>query len=117
MRFRGGVTITVERGVPGGHDAYGDPIVTEMTTHVIEECAVAPRAASESDARGRAGTIVGLTLYAPAGSDILRTDRIIIPDGVPNTGRYEVEGEPAEWTSPTSGLAKGMQVALRRAAG
>lgn len=117
MRFPAGVTITIERDSPGGHDKYGDPISTETTTHTIEECAVAPRTSNELHDRARAGVIVGLTLFAPAGSDILRTDRVVIPEDAPNAGRYEIEGEPAAWQSPRSGRAFGIQVALRRAEG
>lgn len=112
-----GITITVERGL--GKDAYGDPIAGAPSTHEVDHCWVAPRRGGgrELDDRGREASIVGLTLYAPVGADLLRTDRIVIADGSPNAGRYEVEGEAAEWVSPFTGKHFGFEVALRRAEG
>lgn len=110
-----GITITVER--PLGRDEYGDPIDGEPERHAISGCAVAPRTTSEIDAPGRTGVIVGLTLYTPAGADLKRQDIVIIDDGDPNPGRWEVEGEPGEWRNPYTGLRAGIEVALRRAEG
>lgn len=113
--IRRGITITVERGP--GLDENGDPVDDEPTTHTIANCAVAPRLASEVEERGRQGSVVGLTLYAPPGSDLLHTDIIIIASGDPNPGRYAVEGEAGQWKSPFSGHDFGFEVALRRAEG
>lgn len=112
-----GITITVERGP--GKDEYGDPIPGAASTHEVAHCAVMPRRGGgrEVDDRGREGSIVGLTLHAPAGADLLRTDQVVIPAGTPNAGRYEVEGEAAEWVSPFTGRHFGFEVALRRAEG
>lgn len=116
--MRRGITITVERDNPGGVDDYGDPVASTTQTHTIANCAVSPRVGEdELHDRGRAGVIVGLTLFAPAGADIQRHDRIVIAAGDPNAGRYEIEGEAAEWRSPWTGWQAGIQVALRRAEG
>jgi len=110
-----GITVTVVR--PASLDDNGDPLTTDPATHEVEDCIIAPRAEGEIHDRGREGVIVGLSLYAPAGSDIGRLDLIVIAEGDPNAGTYEVEGEPGEWRSPWTGWAPGIQVALRRAQG
>lgn len=114
MTFQRGITITV---IPGeiGVDDNGDPIADSREQHDVENCAVAPRFSDdEQTERGRAGVIVGQTIYAPYGADILRTDQIVIP-GL--EGVYEVDGEPGPWRSPWTGWEAGLQVAVRRAEG
>lgn len=91
---------------------YGDPIASTTATTDVPGCAIAPRASSESTARGRDGVIVGLTVYAPAGTDITRTDRIDI-GGI----EYRVEGEPGTWVSPFDGRERGIEIAVTRAVG
>jgi hypothetical protein len=99
-------------------DAYGQPVDgAEETYHTIDNVAIAPRQSDELHGEGRAGVIVGLTAYVPAGGDLLRTDDVIIPPEEPNAGRYLVEGEPGTWKSPYSGQVRGLEVALRRAEG
>jgi len=55
---------------------------------------------------------VGLSIYAPIGSDILFTDLLQVRGQV-----YMVEGDPADWVSPFTGWAPGMEIALKRAVG
>jgi hypothetical protein len=108
--FPFGATVTVLR--PGGVDQFGDPSGSG-TTHTVAGCALAPRTSNE-DIQGRGDTvIVGLTLYAPYGSDITATDKIQIPGGL----IYEVVGEPGQWLNPKTGSTPGMAVALQRVAG
>jgi hypothetical protein len=113
-----GITITVlPRDL--GTDENGDPVEPDPDDEGFEiaGCGVAPRTSDELHADGRAGVIVGLTLYAPAGSDLRTRDRIEIPAGAPNPGTYEIEGEPGEWRSPLTGWAPGVEAALRRVEG
>ena len=110
--FPHGSTITVVRSSPGGVDQYGDPISGTTTTTVIEGCAVAPRYSTEPSERGRNGVVVGLSVYAPTGSDILFSDTIIV-DSVD----YRIEGQPASWANPFTGWAPGVEVALVRSTG
>ena len=109
--FSHGETVTVVPG-PVTFDQYGDPVAPTRTGGDITGCAVAPRYSTEPTARGQQGVIVGLSIYAPAGSDILSTDLLTVR-GNP----YQVEGEPAEWISPFTGWAPGIEVAVKRAVG
>jgi len=111
MDFPYGETVTVVPGPPGS-DQYGDPLPVTRVSFDIEGCGVAPRYSTEPTERGRQGVIVGLSIYAPIGSDILSTDSLRVRGDV-----YAVEGEPADWRSPFSGWAPGMEIALKRAAG
>jgi hypothetical protein len=97
---------------PGGHDAYGDPVAGTVQRAIIEGAFVAPRQSTEPDDRGRAGVVVGLTLYAPHGTQIAPSDLIEV-DGV----SYHVEGEPGVWEHPATGWRPGVVAALTRAAG
>jgi hypothetical protein len=112
-----GITITVERPNDAGFDKYGDPKETAVTTHDISGCAAAPMSAQEILERGRDASLMMLRLLAPSGSDILKTDRVIIAVDDPNPGRYEIDGEPQEWRSAFTGWGAGLEVVLRRADG
>lgn len=111
MWFAHGETVTV---LPGsvGTDADGEPVPDTRTGGDIERCAIAFRYSTEPTARGRNGVIVGLTVFAPFGSDITSTDSLMI-----RGNRYVVDGEPAEWRSPFTGWEPGIEVAARRAEG
>jgi len=99
VRLRGG----------SGHDEDGDPNTGAADRTDISGCLVAPRYSDEPAGRGRHGVVIGLTLLAPAGADLVHTDRIEI-DGV----TYTIEGEPGAWTGTRVG---GVEAALKRAAG
>ena len=108
----GNAVVIRVRLTPGGVDEYGDPVTSTETLATIAGCAVAPRSSSDITERGRAGVIVGLSLYAPHGTDI-RHDDLFDIDGT----RYESDGEEGTWESPFSGWAAGVELALRRAVG
>lgn len=112
MTFAFGTTITVRRDSPGGFTAEGDPVSGTTADTAIAGCAIAPRMSSEPTERGRQGVIIGLTVYAPFGSDILFTDTILIA-----TVEYRIEGDPADWSNPFTGATPGMEIALTRAVG
>lgn len=106
------------RHTPGGVDEYGDPITSSPSTTELVGAFTAPRDAvgsresSEINQRGRAGVIVGLTLYAPYGTDLRRDDQVDI-DGT----LFDVEGEVGSWRNPFTSWEAGIEVALRRATG
>lgn len=100
------------RGNPGGVDEYGDPVAGTEDRTTLEGAFTAPRETTEIVNRGRAGVIVGLTLFAPYDTDLLYTDRIEV-DGV----SYDIDGEPGKWRNPFTDWEAGIQAALVRSAG
>lgn len=105
-------TIARIRRTPGGTDDYGDPIEGTESRAVMEDWAVAPRSSSDITDRGRAGVIVGYTLYTPHDADFVHTDLVEVDGDL-----YEIEGVVGHWKSPLSTWAAGTETALRRAAG
>lgn len=106
------MTISRVRRSPGGVDDYGDPIDSTTATTELVGAFVAPRETSEIRGRGRAGVIVGLTLYAPYGTDLVHTDQIDVDGEL-----FELEGEIGPWRNPFTEWEAGIEVALRRVAG
>lgn len=112
----GGVTVTVLRRPPA--DRYGAR-GTPVSAHVIDGCTVAPRtlgpgSSGELTDAGRVGVVVGLTIYAPPGSDLQAHDEVTIP-GV--DGTWEVDGDPADWCNPLTGDRPGTVADLTRTVG
>ena len=105
------------RTSPGGTDVYGDPIVGTSTTTVLDGAFVAPRMSSDIDAIGRAGVIVGLTLFTPFGTDLDTTDQILVECEGANDGLYRIDGQPGDWHHPMTGWQAGQSTALVRAEG
>ena len=103
---------TAVRIRPPGVDEYGDPVDDDADRLTIEGASVAPRSTSDITERGRFGVIVGLSLFAPYGTDIVHGDQVEV-DGV----LYEVDGDAGPWKSPFTQWEAGIEVALRRAAG
>lgn len=121
----GGVRITVQRTT---FDKLNDPTYTDH--HQIDGC-VEFAGTSVTGRGSKSGTedsnVVtdSRTLYAPSGSDILATDRILIhPLGVDlipandratrRTNAYQVDGRPTDWTHGLTGWRPGMELVLRR---
>lgn len=100
------------RGNPGGVDEYGDPVTGTEDRTPMPQAFVAPRETTEIVNRGRAGVIVGLTLFDPGNTDLTYTDRIEV-DGT----LYDIEGEPGKWRNPFTDWEAGTQAALVRSAG
>lgn len=71
----------------------------------VAGCSVQPTSASESTDRGEL-LITNLTVYLPAGTDILATDRVRWLGDV-----YAVNGAPARWNDET-GTEDHVQVQL-----
>jgi hypothetical protein len=97
---------------PTGEDEYGNPTYDELDPVVLDGAFVAPRKSEGLDRDGRTGVIVGLTLYAPYGTDLVYTDRVEV-DGVV----YEIDGEPGRWLHPHTGWQAGVEAALVRGEG
>jgi len=94
-------------------DRYEDDTLVYGTTatHTVAGCAFDPGGSSRT-ADGRNAFETTPTLYAPAGADILKTDRIIVRGDV-----YTITGKPAVWTSPFDGQTKGVVVPLQEVTG
>lgn len=78
----------------------------------VAGCGFAPGAGTEQVDNKDLVTDIG-TLYAPAGSSFLATDRVVLPDGT----EWDVTGSGNSWTSPFSGWAAGVVVSLKRTTG
>lgn len=96
-------TVNVRRRVDGAQDRYGTPVPSWAPPEAVDVYAVAPRAASNSTPEpgvtGRPDLlIVGLTVFAPLGTEIGAGDRV---DYGGDT--WEVVGLPGVWkSSPVS---------------
>lgn len=79
-------------------------------------CGVSPRdsnAAGTNEIRGGRDTvIVGLQLFAPAGTDLRVTDRVRVAGVL-----YEIDGQPGAFTSPFTGSAGPVVAALELVTG
>lgn len=95
-----------------GTDQYGDPEDGTPDEETIDGAFTAPRTSVDTDGRARDGAVVGLTLFAPHGSDLERTDLVEV-DGI----KYRIDGEIADWTSGLTGWQPGITAALVRAEG
>lgn len=103
--------MTIIRVRKGGFDEYADRMAG-VSRESLDDAFTAPRVSNDISDRGRAGVIVGLSLFAPYGTDLVHTDQIEV-DGV----LYEVDGDPGQWHNPFTGTDAGCEVALKRAAG
>ena len=107
-----GVTVTrLRTGTSPGRDQYGVPIPGTVAELAIKNCVVTPRQSPPqvggSEQQARDTVIVGLTVYAPRGTDILTTDRVRIHGRL-----YEITGQPSDWgVSPFTGTPGVLQFA------
>ena len=94
-----GEAVTVVRPGPPTEDVYGNDVPGTPAEIPVPGCGVAPRdgtgAATNEITDARDTVIVGLTLYAPYGTDIRATDQVRVGDTL-----YEVDGQPGAFRSP-----------------
>lgn len=97
-----------------GTDRYGNPEPDwgDADAADIDGCVLAPRLDPEDRDQGRQGVVIGWTVYAPHGGDILATDRLRI-----RGDDHEVDGEPGDWRSPFTCHGEGLEVQTRRVVG
>lgn len=93
-------------------DGYGDTVYTP-TDRSWGPCAIAPRASVEREDSRTPAVVTGLTIYGPAAS-FTANSQVVIPSG-PYAGTWDVEGIPGVWSSPFTGWAPGVEVAVTRA--
>jgi hypothetical protein len=113
----GETVVRLRRGPSPGRDPRGQPIPGTVVETAIVGCVVAPRQESAAvggeQQQARDTVIVGWTVYAPPGADVITTDRVRIRGEV-----CEVTGQPGDWgRSPYTGLAGPVQFAADRVTG
>lgn len=91
----------------GRHGARGVEVETE-----IPRCHFLPRTSSERPDDRQSTVVIGLTLVAPGGTDLVASDRVRRPlDGTV----WAVEGQPGDYRK--GGRSKAVVAALRRVTG
>jgi hypothetical protein len=113
MPFGFGETVTLLKLAITGQDDYGNDILTK-TPSVIAGCPTWPRSAgnqmfTSEHVQAQDIVIVGLTIVFPPGTDVHFTDQVIVRGDL-----YEIDGEPGIHTSPLTGFAAGVEIALKR---
>lgn len=111
--FPYGETVTRKRGQKVS-DGYGGEVIdwSLPTDDITFRAAMAPRTEGDITSAGRAGVVVGYTLYYPFGVDVGFEDRIDTQYGL-----FEIDGEPGPWRQPDTGWEAGATAALRRVVG
>ncbi|GAA2108182.1 hypothetical protein [Streptomyces synnematoformans] len=111
-----GETVTVVRPGPPTQDEYGNDLPGVPTETEVAGCGIAPRdgngAGGNEITDARDTVIIGLTLYAPAGTDLRATDQVRV-GGI----LYDIDGEPGWFTSPFTGSFGPVVAALERVSG
>jgi len=111
-----GSDVTILRPGPPTEDGYGNDVPGAPTEIPVLGCAVAPRDGTGAGANeitdARDTVIVGLTLYAPYGTEIRATDRVRVDGEL-----YEVDGQPGAFRSPFTGSTGPVVVALELVTG
>ena len=104
-RLRAGVSV----------DPYSQEVTEDWSnpsSFDVAGCGFDPGSSGETLDLARNVLITQPKVYAPAGSDIVATDRLVVR-GI----TYEVDGDVAEWRSPFTGWEPGIVVPLKRSEG
>jgi hypothetical protein len=107
-----GATVTIRRQGVTGTDRYGDAEYGTIESVVVNDCAIAPGVRDEEHRNGRMAVVSGLQVYLPAVVQLTALDLVDV-----NGRTYRVEGEPAVWTSPYTGITRGVVLTLNRVEG
>lgn len=78
----------------------------------IPGCAVDPGGSDETQAVDRVQVVTTPRLFAPAGADVLTSDRIVSA-----SGSWDVLGHGSNWSHPMTGWTPGLTFPLRRSDG
>lgn len=106
-------TDSIVRLRPGTRESRGSTIFdwSDPNELTIDGCNVQPAATGLSQDGRVLGINEGLTAFVPLGADIQASDRILYDGNI-----YTINGEPANWRSP-SGRLNNMQLNLERWSG
>lgn len=111
MRFASGVTVVVLPRSPG-LDQYADLADGEGRGHSVPGCGVQHSSSVQQVDQRERGHVDALTVFAPPEADIVDGDMLEVPG---HPGTWRVDGEPVLWSSPISGIDRGLVVAVHRA--
>jgi hypothetical protein len=111
-RFGFGQPVTRIRPVP--RNAFGDrPAGAPADARAALGLGAFAPSTSTEDTLTRGDTVATSgTVYLPHGSDVRATDRLEIGADV-----WEVDGDPADWSSPLTGTQGPMEVRVRKVTG
>jgi len=111
-----GDTVTILRPGPPTQDEYGNDVPGEATEIPVAGCGLAPRdgnsTSGNENVQGRDQVVVGLSLFAPAGTDLRATDQVRVAGVL-----YQVDGQPGAFRSPFTGSAGPVVAALELVTG
>jgi hypothetical protein len=110
VTFPYGQTVTLISRTVSGQDGYGNDVYAETSTDV-SPCIVQP-AGSVETIQWTDEVSTDLTVFLPFGTDIEAIDAVEI-----NGIRYEVQGEPSNWTSPFTGRNSPEQIRVSKVTG
>lgn len=115
MNFTNGETVTRLRA-PMVADPYSGASTKRnweaAVPTEIPGCAVDPGGSVQSHTVNRDSVVTEPTLFAPCGTDVVESDRIVSV-----TGTWDVEGHGSDWVSPFTGHEFGSVFRLRRSDG
>lgn len=90
-----------------GTDAYGEPVI--VTTETELQAIVAARTGSKTVGAAEITVTSGLTVYLPAGTEVLNTD-VFVVRGI----RYVLDGESFDWRNGLGNWTPGTVIDLQR---
>ena len=109
--FASPVTVTIVRS--DGLDDWGNPQPEERIS--LPGCHVSP-VMSEDEAPRTEVTVSEGWLRWDSSIGVRKTDQIIVPDGHPMAGTWDVIAAPAGWQSPFTGWQPPRRARIREAA-
>lgn len=111
MTLNGVEQVTVHRRSKTGDDDYGNPVFTRESI-LFTSVLVGFGSTSEPSIVDGDPVKSGVTLYFPAGSEIVDGDEFEIRGEM-----WVKDGDPQVWVSPFSGFNAGVVVMVRRSRG
>jgi len=104
----GGITVTIQHQA---EDKFGNFTTTDEVP--VGPCAIDFTATTEPTIEPQDTVGQNAMLYAPPGSDIRATDRVLLPDGT----RWSVIGNVAPFVNPFTGWSPGTTAQIQRVQG
>lgn len=107
------VPIGIRRYSPGLRDAHGN--VSSSYAASVEALAFAVYPVTSDEAQvGRDDVTIRLTVLVPLGTEIGPRDRVSVPG---HEGDFDVDGDPADWSTGPFSWAPGLAFNLKRTEG